>query len=66
MPNPQARFKRLSGQFETLVVEMEKSTDREQRRQLLQRMKALIDEIDRLVASSLKENSTQTPASNSQ
>jgi hypothetical protein len=54
MPNHEARFRLLSERFESLVLDMEKCTDPEQRRQSLQRMKVLIDEIDELVLSSLK------------
>jgi len=52
----QERFKWLADQFDALVLNLEVSADAKQRRQLLRRMKVLIDEIDDLILSSLKRD----------
>jgi hypothetical protein len=47
--NTRDQFKPLSDNFEALLLEIESSEGPERRLELLQRMKALIDEIDELI-----------------
>jgi hypothetical protein len=57
--NTRDQLKPLSDEFETLVLEMGGSEDPERRLELLQRMKALVDEIDELIFASLNQGLTK-------
>jgi hypothetical protein len=54
MPRPSERFEWLAEQLDTLLTVFNHTTDSQERRQLLRRMKVLIDEIDALIVFSSK------------
>jgi hypothetical protein len=56
MPQPSERLQFLSQQFDALVEGLNNSSDMEERKQLLQRMMIVIDEIDGLIFSDLKSD----------
>ena len=64
MPGPSKRFDKLARQFEALMESLNEKPNSKKRRQLLQRMRLLINEIDGLDLSALdldKEDATITP-----
>jgi hypothetical protein len=66
MPKHSQRFQSLSQQFEALVESLNDSPSLKERKQLLRRMKILIDEIDGLILSTLKrdgEDASSSPRS---
>jgi hypothetical protein len=54
MPQPSERLQFLTHQFDTLVEGLNSSPDMEERKQLLERMMIVIDEIDGLIFCDLK------------
>ena len=63
MRQPSERLEFLAHQFDTLVEGLNNSPDMEDRKQLLQRMLVLIDEIDGLIFSDLKRDKQDTASS---
>ena len=61
MPGPSERFQWLAQQFDELVESLNVSPSLKERKQLLRRMKILIDEIDALILSALKRDNTGSP-----
>jgi hypothetical protein len=60
MPKHSDRFQWLSQQFEALAESLHDSPSVKERKQLLRRMKILIDEIDALILSTLKQDREET------
>ena len=63
MPNPSERFEWLAQLFDALVERLNQSASLEERTQLLDRMKILIDKLDGVVfsAEGLNEQDTSDP-----
>ena len=65
MPKHSDRFQWLSQQFEALAERLHDSPTVKERKQLLRRMKILIDEIDALILSTMKLDGKDTSSSHS-
>ncbi len=63
MSSPSERFRRLAHQFEALLESLNESPSSKKRKQLLRRMKILIDEIDGLDLSTLELDKEGTASS---
>jgi hypothetical protein len=63
MPKQSDRFQWLAREFDALAESLEDCPNLEKRRQLLRRMRILIDEIDKLVIFTLKREKQETPIS---
>jgi hypothetical protein len=57
------RFHWLAQQFDAIVKRLNESTNLEERKQLLRRMKFLLDKIDGVVFSALERDKQDTPSS---
>jgi hypothetical protein len=66
MSNIVERFQWLAQQFDALVQKLGESPSQVERKQLLQRMKILIDEIDGQIFTALKRESQNTSKSSDQ
>ena len=60
MPKDPESFHRLTVQFKTLLESLKGVPNLKKRKQLLRRMKILIDEIDGLISSDLKQDKQDT------
>ena len=63
MLKPSERFQWLAQQFDAIVERLNESTSLEERKQLLRRMKFLLDKIDGVVFSALERDKRDTPSS---
>lgn len=61
MPKQSERFLWLAHEFGTLVEGLEDCPNTEKRKQLLRRMKILIDEIDKQILFTLKRDNEDIP-----
>jgi hypothetical protein len=61
MPKQSERFLWLAHEFDTLAQSLENCPETEKRKQLLRRMKILIDEIDKQILFNLKRDTEETP-----
>jgi hypothetical protein len=61
MPKQSERFKWLAHEFDILAQSLENCPETEKRKQLLRRMKILIDEIDKQILFNLKRDTEDTP-----
>jgi hypothetical protein len=60
MPEPPERIRLLAHEFDALVENLNECQSLKKRKQLLQRMKILIDEIDVLVLSTVRGDEQDT------
>jgi hypothetical protein len=63
MPEAPERIRLLAHQFDALVENLNECQSLKKRKQLLQRMKVLIDEIDELVLSTVRGDEQDTSVS---
>lgn len=63
MPKDSESFNRLTVQFKTLAESLKEVPNLKKRKQLLRRMKILIDEIDGLISSDLMQDAQDSVSS---